>query len=151
MVTKDNRSDVVAASELARLGFCERRIRLQAQYGERVTTHQAAARAAGTVEHGRFLRESLLVESENNRTEAKRWCFVATSVFGEHALETRTLRRFRERVLRKHAAGRWAISVYYRFSPALCAHVSRSSRASALMRWLLRLVAALAARHPSME
>lgn len=47
-------------------------------------------------------------------------CFIATAAFGlERAGKTALLRSFRDRWLQKSAAGRWLVSAYYKYSPAL--------------------------------
>ncbi len=49
-------------------------------------------------------------------------CYIATCVYGSsECREVWTLRRFRDRCLARHAAGRLFIRLYYRFSPKLVA------------------------------
>lgn len=47
-------------------------------------------------------------------------CYIATCVYGSYDCpEVWTLRRFRDRVLRRHAAGRGFIRLYYAVSPTV--------------------------------
>jgi hypothetical protein len=107
----------VSASELAQLGYCERKIAFDARYGRRTTRVQRAAQERGLHAHASFLRESERIAANSTR---KGKCFVATMVLGD-CPETRDLRAFRDLVLRRSAIGRQMIGAYYRLSPALCA------------------------------
>ncbi len=80
-------------------------------------------------------------------TKAKprgKMCFIATAAFGgPFAAEVETLRRFRDEVLARSAAGRLFTRAYEALSPPLAAALARSPRGRAIVRWLLRPVAAL--------
>jgi hypothetical protein len=109
--------EFVSASELARMGYCERQIALDAKYGRRATPQQAQARARGLKAHAAYHEESRRIA----RASAKKGrCFVATLALGE-CEETRALRVFRDLRLRRTRPGRWFIGAYYGFSPRLCA------------------------------
>lgn len=47
------------ASQLAEMGYCERKMLLQHRYGARVASAREAMRKRGTCEHERFLAEGL--------------------------------------------------------------------------------------------
>lgn len=72
----------------------------------------------------------------------KTGCFIATAAFGTPlAPEVETLRRFRDRVLRRSYAGRIATRLYYRLSPPVARKVERNlalgAAARAVIRWIL--------------
>jgi hypothetical protein len=64
-------------------------------------------------------------------------CFVATAVYGgaDHE-QVETLRRFRDRVLRRSRPGRWSISAYYRIGPFVARWVTGRPRLRAVFRTL---------------
>jgi len=81
-------------------------------------------------------------------------CFVATAACGTpDAAEVRILRRFRDEVLRRRAAGRLFIACYLILSPPAARWIARSeSRRDRALLWLVRPAARLAAsvlRNPS--
>jgi hypothetical protein len=76
-----------------------------------------------------------------------RLCFIATAAFGgPFAVEVETLRRFRDEVLARSALGRLLTQVYATLSPPLAAALAHTARGRAVVRWLLRPVAALCRR-----
>src|SRR5262249_16177445 len=106
-------------------------------------------RAAARFPNDSRIREALL---EVRKVELlagarKRWyrpCFIATAAFGgPFAAEVDALRRFRDEVLASSALGRLLTRVYELLSPPLAALLSRSPSGRAVVRWLLRPVAAL--------
>lgn len=113
---KRNQDDFVSASELARMGYCERQVAFDAACGERVGPSRRKARLRGLHLHEEFYQESQRIA---RASETKGRCFVATLAFGESD-ETRALRAFRDLYLRRSFAGRWFIRAYYRASPGLC-------------------------------
>jgi hypothetical protein len=69
----------------------------------------------------------------------RRLCFVATAAFGSpSAAEVNTLRRYRDEVLQRSAAGRCFTRAYDLLSPPLAALIAASPRSCALARRLLR-------------
>jgi hypothetical protein len=72
-------------------------------------------------------------------------CFVATLVFGQ-ALETRVLRRFRDRVLQQSQIGCRFIALYYRMAPAVCRLLEHWPNLQPIVRCMLRGVVYIAAR-----
>lgn len=110
------KDDLVSASELARLGYCERQVAFDAAYGRRTTPQQRHAADRGRRAHDDFLQESLRIA---NASQRKGRCFVATLALGE-CRETTALRQYRDLFLRPSWAGRQFIAVYYRVSPYAC-------------------------------
>ena len=98
------------------------------------------------------LRESLqeLRKVELLATKGRprgRLCFIATVAFGgPFAAEVETLRRFRDEVLARSALGRLFTRAYETLSPPLADALARSPRGRAVVRGLLRPVAALCGR-----
>ena len=66
--------DEVSATELAEMGFCEKRVQLAHIYGEQATSEQRKAMARGQVAHQRYLEEGLAATAD-------RRCFVADGGF----------------------------------------------------------------------
>lgn len=68
----------------------------------------------------------------------KEGCYIATAVYGSYdAPEVRTLRRFRDETLKKSAAGRLFIRVYYRFSPPIAQRLKHATKVNRLVRKML--------------
>lgn len=108
----------MSASDLARMGACERLVVFEARYGRRPSARQRKAMRRGRAEHERFLEAAA---DPGARTDlAKPWCFCASLAWGPDAWQTQRLRRFHDLILRKSAAGRWLVRLYYRKSPRLC-------------------------------
>lgn len=109
-----------AASQVARLTYCERQVALDRIYGDRATAHQQVRRREGDAAHEAFLADANLAGHPREFQQAKPWCFVATMAFGSDAIETFVLRQFRDTVLRRSRVGRAIVRLYYRASPWLC-------------------------------
>ncbi len=58
------------------------------------------------------------LDKQKNKQE-KPQCFIATAVYGEHALQTNLLRRYRDNTLQRSFFGRMFIDVYYTISPPI--------------------------------
>lgn len=125
--------DEVSATELAEMGFCEKRVQLAYIYGEQATPEQRQAMARGQEAHQRYLEEGLAATSD-------RRCFVATFVFGPEARETQVLRAYRDTVLLHRRWGRALVAAYYRVAPTGCCIMERSPRIVIRVRRLLRFV-----------
>jgi hypothetical protein len=130
----DRDGPFVSASELARMGYCERQVAFDASHGRRATAEQEQARSRGQKAHAAFYDESRRIAAAS-ATRGR--CFIATLVLGE-CRETRALRAFRDLYLRRSAFGRWVVGSYYRTSPALCAWLQIRPRAIWSIRWLLK-------------
>ena len=129
------RKAVVSASELARMGVCERLILFEAVYGKRTSRSQQEVIERGRAEHSRFFRTGVRSQPETRTSLAKPWCFCASLAWGSDAGETVLLRKFRDRLLRRSSAGRWLIALYYRTAPGLCGRLEGHPRAIRMLRW----------------
>jgi hypothetical protein len=132
--------EMVSASELARMGYCERQVAFDAACGEQSTPERRAARLRGQAAHEEFFRESQRIA---RGSETKGRCFVATLALGQ-CKQTQQLRAFRDLYLRRSVVGRWLIAAYYRFSPTLCQWMKGRPRVLAAVRTILRVAARLA-------
>lgn len=97
----------VSATELAKMGKCERQVYLDYHHGED-TSLTATYIKRGNHEHEQFNRQ-LSVKDKR--------CFIATAVFGTDAIETNILRQFRDKYLIPYSIGRIFTSLYYSTSP----------------------------------
>lgn len=131
----------LSASELARLGYCERQVALDAAFGKASTPAQRDAQRRGRRAHTSFYRESLRIAKAS---ETKGRCFIAGLTLGE-CDETKALRAFRDLYLRRSAAGRSLIGTYYRAAPSVCRWMTGRPVVLAIARALLRMLAAAAA------
>jgi len=128
----DRRGDV-SATELAEMGFCEKRVQLAHLHGRQVTAEQRKAMARGQAAHQRYFDEGMASTSD-------RRCFVSTCVFGPDAPETQVLRAYRDAVLMHRRWGRWVVTAYYRVAPAACVILDSSPTTAAGVRGLLRVI-----------
>ena len=136
----------VSASELAEMGFCEKKVLLTHRLGRRVSVARLDAQSMGLEAHGDFHRDAFHVAPAVKSSVAKPWCFIASELFGQGAWETGALRMGRDRILRKSAAGRAFIGFYYRRSPGIARWLHRHPRSRAISRATLRPVAAVLRR-----
>lgn len=134
---KTQGKEFVRASDLAEMAVCERRVLLAARLGERKSASQKRAAHRGIRAHTQFLRDAMSVNPRTETSERAAKCFIATAVYGE-APETCALRRFRDAVLKRTAAGRWAIATYYRLAPMVSRFLERSACGRAVVRILLK-------------
>jgi hypothetical protein len=98
----------IRASDLGKLAYCERKVHLDALYGDKAPEPVRQLRDAGTAAHARF-------ETEGQ----DRRCFIASCVYGIDAPQTNTLRSFRDRTLLPTSIGRYLVAIYYAVSPRL--------------------------------
>jgi len=134
----DNRHDkFVSASELARLGYCERQVAFDATCGRSSTKAQQQARDRGLKAHAAFYEESQRIA---NASVTRGRCFVATLALGE-CDETRALRAFRDLYLRRSVLGKWLVGTYYSLSPRLCTWLETKPTVLKLVRPILRALA----------
>ncbi|ABM41795.1 conserved hypothetical protein [Acidovorax sp. JS42] len=127
--------DEVSATELAEMGFCEKRVQLALLYGDQATPEQRKAMARGQAAHQRYLEEGLAATAD-------RRCFVATFVFGPDARETQLLRAYRDAVLLRRRWGRILVAAYYRVAPTGCRIMARSPATVAAVRRMLCVMVA---------
>lgn len=92
----------ISASELAQMGYCERKLVFDARHGARDTAEQARAKERGRALHARFYEERERI-AEASATRGRG--FIATLALGDCG-QTRQLRAFRDLVLRRSSAGR---------------------------------------------
>ena len=72
--------------------------------------------------------------------QKSRWCFVATTCFGEESKEVAALRQYRDDVLMLTGAGRAFVQCYYHIGRHLAALVGGSSSLLKITRSFLRAV-----------
>jgi hypothetical protein len=134
--------DVVSASELAQLGYCERAAHFDWRYGNKRSPEELKAQERGNAAHTQFYEESLAIA---RASEKKGRCFVATLALGE-CVETNALRAFRDLYLRRSAPGRWFIGTYYHLGPVVCHLLSQHPRLLPVVRLGLSMAAKVSAR-----
>lgn len=133
------RRDEVSATELAEMGFCEKRVQLAHLYGDQATPEQRKAKARGLAAHEQYL-------AEGRASARDRRCFVASCVYGPTAPETQLLRVYRDEVLLRRRWGRCLVVIYYRIGPLACHVLERSPVAAEVMRKVLNVLTALCRR-----
>lgn len=107
----------VSATELAEMGFCEKRVLLTHLHGEHLTSEQLRQVDRGRRAHDQFYREGLAATSTQG---ADRRSFVSACLYGDSAWQTETLRRFRDVVLLRCQLGRRMVQAYYALAPGVC-------------------------------
>lgn len=141
------KKQTTSASELAEMGYCEKRMLFVHRLGPRASPAREEARLDGLAAHQAFHRDAVTIAPNVQSSEVKPWCFIASELFGQGAWETMALRMARDRLLRRYAAGRAFIGVYYRYSPRIARWLRRHRRVQAVARVLLQPVAALLKWH----
>lgn len=131
-----------SASELAEMGYCEKRMLFEHRLGPRASLTREKARLDGLAAHQAFHRDAVTIAHDVQSSEVKPWCFIASELFGQGAWETNALRMVRDRVLRQHAVGRVFIGAYYRYSPRMASWLRRHNHIRLIARVILRSVAA---------
>jgi len=97
-----------AVTEIVKMSRCETLVQLDYKYGKYLTNYANQRRLEGIKEHADFEKEPV-----DGR------CFVATSIFGFYADETKFLRQYRDDVLLSNIFGRFLVQIYYSISPWL--------------------------------
>lgn len=118
----------ISATDLAKMGKCERLVRLDITNPTEQPAWLREAAERGNQAHARFEKQAL----------ADKRCFVASWAFGMEAPETQALRAFRDKRLLTHQLGVIATRAYYRFSPWLIAALAPIPGARHAARWILR-------------
>lgn len=122
----------VSATELAKMGKCEKQVYLDYHVGENAALTKEF-RERGNAQHEQFHRR---VSGQDKR------CFIATAVFGAEAAETCRLREYRDRYLMPYVLGRGLVLLYYRLSPPIARFLETRPWLAAKVRaglgWLLR-------------
>lgn len=134
--SSNDKTNYIAASKLAAMGYCEQKIIFEKIHGEIVTKDQQAARNRGNSQHNQF--HDRVVQSHNSIPRPRTGpCFIATAVYGYHDHRTNELRQFRDQVLQTSPLGRCLITIYYQLSPPMAAWITRHPTAQVFTRRLL--------------
>lgn len=128
----------VRVTDLATMGKCENLAKLKAQFGDRATEGVRRAAERGTLEHRRFEREKV----SDSR------CFVASWALGPEHSATEALRVWRDAALLPTRSGRFAVALYYAFSPFLIAVARRVPGAKILSAKILERIASAVRKAP---
>lgn len=135
--------------------YCERKAVFDRQHGKACTPEVRRKAEQGTFEHRRFevegytrnpLRFMAKITTGKPRPRYRSRdtrCFIASQVYGAAAVETNTLRAWRDAELLPTRAGRVFVAAYYVASPALVQILKRSPR---LTRWARRCLDAIVRR-----
>jgi hypothetical protein len=122
----------VSATELAKMGKCERQVYLDHHHGED-TSLTAEFIKRGNHEHEQFNRQ---LSGRDKR------CFIATAVFGVDAIETNILRQFRDEHLIPYKLGRVFTALYYSISPYIVIIIEKYPALMIpirrILRWFIR-------------
>lgn len=140
--SSQNKTQYIAASKLAAMGYCETKLVLEMKHGEIVTQDQQAARTRGNKQHNQFHERA--VQNHNSIPKPRTGpCFIASAVYGYHDDRTNELRQFRDQVLQPTIIGRCLIATYYRISPPLAAWITRHPDALVITRRVLDTIRTL--------
>ena len=113
----------VSASELSKMGRCERLVAFEHLHGRRRTKGRQRNQQRGLLAHDQFEREGLEAMAADAQRRGR--YSIATRVFGEAAWQTRVLHQFRDEALRPGPWGRWLIRLYCRAAPGKCTAMRR--------------------------
>lgn len=135
------RTKSISATKLSELAICQKMVALSQQHGEPAATPERQAKLdLGTVIHER-------TETAVHARQRPSPCFVATVVYGTGHPNTKTLRAYRDQVLRITPVGRALVAIYYRLSPALADWLGRNQSCIRPVRWVLdRIVSCVRGR-----
>jgi len=129
----------VSASELAKMGLCERKLAFEHRFGEQRSPERQRAAALGDRQHEAWHRDAIAAHPGVQTSLREARCFIASQAFGADAAETAAFRRLRDEVLRRVAAGRWAVWLYYAVAPDIAAAMRDSRAIDRLVKSVLRL------------
>ena len=142
--------DSLTATDLSKLGTCEKRMVLDYQYGSGKDSKRVKSRKAeGKDVHNRSLQAAIRHHGEHSpptTPATDRRCFIATAVYGNEAWQTEVLRQWRDRKLLRNAAGRVLVRVYYAVSPAIARFLDKHARSARLTRRALDVIVRRTAR-----
>lgn len=138
MATYRPKQRSVSISNLAEMGFCERKAMLKARYGDRDTAVSARRRKEGTRDHQEFDRQ--VTAHHNAEVGRDKRCFIASAVYGISDPRTDELRQFRDEVLASSGVGRRLVRLYYAVSPTAAAWIERRESAAVVVKRVLDLL-----------
>lgn len=126
-------------TELAKMGYCETLLVLNKKNNNASEGYRdEPAINRGNKEHEAF--DARVKRSHKPyATATDKRCFIATSVYGENAIQTQQLRQWRDQTLIPTRLGRGFVNTYYYLSPAVARILSRCPRLNDSLRFLLNL------------
>jgi CRISPR/Cas system-associated exonuclease Cas4 (RecB family) len=126
---------LVSSTELSQLGVCERKVYLRSKYGARNVLPQVKQdQFRGNVVHQKAF------ETQHEKYNVDKRCFIASRVYGLDAQETICLRKFRDNVLLKHHLGRVFTTGYYAISPVFLKYFGQHKLFINVCRCILNVV-----------
>lgn len=114
-----------SVTQLVDFAKCEKLAILKLSHKEKLGAARQRAVDDGIREHSRFERQAVV----DGR------CFVASYAYGGDSSQADELRRYRDQVLARHAAGRAFIRSYYAISPLAVAVFRRIPGGRRCARW----------------
>ena len=132
-----NRKRAVAISDLAEMGFCERKAMLKARHGDRDSPVTAKRRREGSREHAKFDRQVSRHHNQQVARSRDTRCFIASAIYGVHDPRTEELRQFRDKVLATSGVGRHLVRIYYATSPWVAARIRQAPALGGVVRAVL--------------
>lgn len=145
----------VSITRIVSASYCEQKVILDRRYRQKKTAEVARKAAEGEREHLRFEREGRVLAARGpilpdstqapaspplSAPAADKRCFVATTVYGEDAKETKALRAWRDRVLNASFLGRSVVRLYYLVSPCVARWLTGRPRMQRAVRRLIDAV-----------
>jgi hypothetical protein len=116
-------------SDIVSIVHCERQAYFDRMLGRHRTGKVDAFADEGTRQHSKFETEGL---REIQRGDKR--CFIATAVYGEEAMQTLSLRAWRDTALCPRPLGRLFVRLYYVVSPP----IARLADQSPILRAVIR-------------
>ena len=115
----------IAATELAKLGKCEKQLILNNVYKNTKENKEVEEKRIKGIEQHKIFEENnkKIMQQQRNIPQYERpvdkRCYIATAIFGMSSPETLFLRKWRDGFLKKYYLGRAFIKYYYKISPTL--------------------------------